>query len=252
MIVCFAAHKGGVGKTTSSINLAAGLARSGSATLLVDMDPQGHSSIGLGVELGYDEPNVADVLGDRSFALTKVVHPTQVQNLTIVPSNLRLATVAETLYVKFKREERLSKSLARAKDAYDWIIIDCPPALGVLTANAVSASDRIIVPVQMGARSLDGLADLLDLVHLLKGEGFADWHILLTSYDARKTITLDIFSEHLKPYAAHVLATRIHVSEALNQAQMAMQDIYAFDPRSRGALNYQALTQELTRVRGNA
>ena len=251
MIVCFAAHKGGVGKTTSSINLAAGLARTGSTTLLVDMDPQGHSSIGLGIELEYDEPNVADTLGDQSFALTKAVHPTNIQNLTIVPSNLRLASVAETLYAKFKREERLAKSLARAKDAYDWIIIDCPPALGVLTANAVNASDLIIVPVQMGARSLDGLEDLLDLVHLLKGEDFADWRILLTMYDPRKTITLDIFSERLKPHAANVLATKIHASEALNQAQMAMQDIYAFDPRSRGALNYRALTQELTRLGGN-
>ena len=248
MIVCFAAHKGGVGKTTSSINLAAGLARAGQTTLLVDIDPQGHSSIGLGVELGYDEPNVADVLGDRSFALTKVVHPTSIQNLAIVPSNLRLASVAETLYAKFKREERLAKSLVRVNNAYDWIIIDCPPALGVLTANAVSASDLIIVPVQMGARSLDGLEDLLDLVHLLKGDDFADWRILLTMYDARKTVTLDIFSERLKPYEAHVLATKIHASEALNQAQMAMQDIFAFDPRSRGALNYKALTHELVRL----
>lgn len=245
MILCFAAHKGGTAKTTSSINVAAGLARAGQRTLLIDMDPQGHASIGLGVEPGYDEPTIADVLGDRAVPLAKVVHPTGVAGLTLAPSNLRLASVAEALYAKVRREERLSKSVARLRDAYDWIVIDCPPALGVLTANAVTASDLIIVPVQMGARSLDGLEDLLELVHLLKSEDFADWRILLTMFDPRKTVTLEIFSELLKPYEAKLFATRIYGSEALNQAQMARRDVFAFDPRSRGAQNYEALTREL-------
>lgn len=156
MILCFAAHKGGVGKTTSSINLSAALARRGRRTLLVDIDPQAHSSIGLDCELGYDEPSIADALGDRPIPLAKLILDTSIDGLALAPSNLRLASVAETLYAKLKREERLSKCITRSASSYQWIIIDCPPALGVLTANAVEASDVVIIPCQMGARSLDG------------------------------------------------------------------------------------------------
>jgi chromosome partitioning protein len=245
MIVSFATHKGGTGKTTSSINLAAGLARAGVSTLLIDMDPQGHSSIGLGVELSYDDPSIADVLADRPVTLAKVVHPTVVPHLSVAPSTLRLASLAESLAAKFKREERLANGLARSASTYEWIVIDCPPALGVLTANAIDASDLIIIPCQMAARALDGLEDLLDLVHLLKGEAFKEWCILLTMLDTRKTVTWDMFWQLIQPYEAKLLSTRIVASEVLNQAQMTRQDVFAFDPRSRGALNYEALTREL-------
>jgi chromosome partitioning protein len=245
MIVSFATHKGGTGKTTSSINLAAGLARAGVSTLLIDMDPQGHSSIGLGIELSYDDPSIADVLADRPVPLAKIVHPTVVPHLSVAPTTLRLASMAESLAAKFKREERLGNELARSASIYEWIVIDCPPALGVLTANAIDASDLIIVPCQMGARALDGLEDLLDLVHLLKGETFEEWCILLTMLDTRKTVTWDMFWQLLQPYEAKLLSTRIVASEVLNQTQMTRQDVFAFDPRSRGALNYEALTREL-------
>jgi len=248
MIICFSTHKGGTGKTTSSINLAACLARAGRKTLLVDMDPQGHSSLGLGVELTYDEANVADVLSDRAVPFKEILRETAVSNLSVAPSNLRLASVAETLYAKFKREERLDKSLKVVKRSYEWVVIDCPPALGVLTANAVSASDVILIPCQMGARALDGLGDLLDLVHLLKNEDFKEWWILLTMIDPRKTVTQEIFQELLKPYQVKVLRTKIFTSEALNQAQIARQDIFTFDPRSRGAQNYEELTKELLKL----
>jgi chromosome partitioning protein len=245
MILCFAAHKGGVGKTTSSINLSSALARSGARTLLVDVDPQAHSSIGFDCELGYDEPSIADALGDRPISLAKLIRSTAVDSLALAPSNLRLASVAETLYAKLKREERLTKCLARSTTPYQWIIIDCPPALGVLTANAVEASDVVIIPCQMGARSLDGLEDLLDLVRLLKGESFTQWAILLTMIDTRKSVTLETFTSLLEPYKHKVLKTRIISNEALNQAQMVRQDVFQFDPRSRGAQNYNALAQEI-------
>jgi chromosome partitioning protein len=245
MIVSFATHKGGTGKTTSSINLAAGLARAGTSTLLIDMDPQGHSSIGLGIELSYDDPSIADVLADRAVPLAKIVQPTALPHLSVAPSTLRLAAMAESLAAKFKREERLANGLARCAQSYEWIVIDCPPALGVLTANAIDAADLIIIPCQMGARALDGLEDLLDLVHLLKGNSFEEWCILLTMLDTRKTVTWDMFWQLLQPYEAKLLNTRIVASEVLNQAQMTRQDVFAFDPRSRGALNYEALTREL-------
>jgi chromosome partitioning protein len=116
--------------------------------------------------------------------------------------------------------------------------------LSVLTANAVVAADSVIIPCQMGARALDGLGDLLDLVHVLKGETFENWHILLAMIDLRITVTRDIFEEQLAPYRAKVLETTIFRTEALNQAQIARKPIYVFDPQSRGAKNYADLTQE--------
>lgn len=248
MIISFSTHKGGTGKTTSSINLAAGLSRAGKRTLLIDLDPQGHSSIGLGVELSYDEPNIADVLTDRGPTLSKILRETQIPNLHLAPSNLRLALTAESLYAKFKREERLERCLKPLKENYDWIVIDCPPALGVLTANATHASDLIAVPCQTGARALDGLSDLLNLVHLLKGDNFNHWYILLTMIDPRKTVTLEIFEEVLKPYQGKTFKTRVSISEPLNQSQIARQDIFTFDPKSRGAKDYDGLTQELLKL----
>lgn len=247
MIVSFSTHKGGTGKTTSSINLAAGLAREGKRTLLVDMDPQGHSSIGLGIELAYDEANIADVFKDRGCSLEEIIRPTGIPNLEIAPGNIRLASVSESLYAKVKREERLQRSMAPIKGRYEWIIIDCPPALGVLTANAVGASDLILIPCQMGARALDGLGDLLDLIGLLKDDNFEGWWILLTMIDPRKKVTQEIFQELLEPYQAKVLEARIFSSEALNQAQIARQDIFAFDSKGRGAQNYGELTGEILR-----
>ena len=247
MIVCFATHKGGTAKTTSSINLAAGLARAGKRTLLIDLDPQGHSTLGLGIELDDDDLNVADALSKRSLPLADVIRSTATPGLDIAPSTLRLASVVESLSTMVKREERLTKILARTT-RYEWIVIDCPPMLGVLTTNALAASDLIIIPCPTGARALDGLADLLDVVYVLKGERYPHWRVLLTMVDPRKTVTKEIFQEQLRPYERKVLATKILTSEALNQSQMARRDIFAFDPRGRGAANYGALTQELLRL----
>jgi chromosome partitioning protein len=246
VIVCFATHKGGTGKTTSSINLAAGLARAGKSTLLIDLDPQGHSTLDMGVELDDDDINVADALSKRALPLADVIQTTATPGLDIAPSTLRLASVAESLSTMLKREERLARVLARTT-RYEWIIIDCPPMLGVLTANAVAASNLVLVPCPTGARALDGLEDLLDLVYVLKGERYPHWRVLLTMVDPRKTVTQEIFQEQLRPFERMVLTTKILTSEALNQSQMARRDVYTFDLRSRGAANYEALTKELLR-----
>jgi chromosome partitioning protein len=245
MIVCFAAHKGGTGKTTSSVNLAACLARTRKRTLLIDMDPQAHASMALGMTIGYEDPSTADLLSERPPALAKIVQPTALPSLSVVPSSLRLASVADALSATFRREDRLTKILAREAGSYTWVVIDCPPALGVLTANALTATDVAIIPCHMGAWSVDGLQDLLDLLLLLKGEHFDAWVILQTLVDTRKRVTQEIFQELLAPYATHILGTKIFVSEALNQSQMAKQDVFTFDPRSRGAHNYEALCREL-------
>jgi chromosome partitioning protein len=196
----------------------------------------------------HEDLNIADVLSDRSLALASVIRPTEVAGLAVAPSNLRLAAVAEGLYAKVKREERLARSMARIRQEYEWIVIDCPPALGVLTVNALAASDLTIIPCPMGARALDGLEDLLDIVHLLKGEDYPHWRILLSMVDPRKTVTQEIFAELLEPYKDKVFATKILTNEALNQAQMAKRDVFSFDARSRGATNYEALARELLKL----
>lgn len=130
MIICFSTHKGGTAKTTSSINLACGLARKNYKTLLVDVDPQGHSTIGLGFELKFEDKNIADILPDKNIDIKKVIRPTKTENLDILPSNIRLSPVGESLYASIRKEERLQKRLASVSERYQHIVIDCPPSLG--------------------------------------------------------------------------------------------------------------------------
>ena len=245
MIVSLSTHKGGTGKTTSSINLATCLAQRGDATLLIDMDPQGHAAPGIGVEVSYNDKSVADVLGDTPLPLSEVIRETPIPNLMFAPSNLRLAAAFEN--VKYFREQRLQRSLEPLASQYRWVLIDCPPALGFHTANALFASDVVLMPCQMGARALDGLQDLLNLIAVLKGNTFDTWHIFPTMIDTRNKVTLDVFMRELKPYeeCGKVLETTIYRNEALNQAQIAKKPIFSFDPASRGAENYTQLTEEL-------
>jgi chromosome partitioning protein len=148
------------------------LARTGKRTLLIDLDPQGHSTLGMGLELDDDDLNVADTLSKRALPLAEVIRSTATPGLDIAPSTLRLAAVAESLSTMLKREERLARALDRTT-TYAWTVIDCPPALGVLTANAVAASDLVIVPCPIGARALDGLEDLLELARVAHHGGSA-------------------------------------------------------------------------------
>ena len=246
-ILSFSTHKGGTGKTTSSINLAVKLGRDGYRTLLIDVDPQGHATLGVGLDLAYDEPNIADVLTDRGIPLGKVVRPTSIPNLTIAPSNIRLASVAESLYAKMRREERLQKNLTAIQEPYEWVVIDCPPALGVLTEAAIAAADRIIIPCQMEARAADGLVDLLEVIGLIKGEAFDAWRILLTKIDSRKTTTNQAVMAALAPWAPKICKTTIPQSEPLNQAQIERTDIFSFEPKSTGALAYESFAKEMLR-----
>ncbi len=244
-VICISTHKGGVGKTTTAINVSAAFAMNGLKTLLIDIDPQGHASLGLGLDVAYDDPNIADVLKDNGLNMEDTIFEVS-KNLFLAPSNIRLASVAEAMYSKFRREERLKKKLNPILRDFDRIIIDCPPSLGLLVANAITVSDTIIVPCQMGARSLDGLDDLLDLAKILKDDFFDSWFILLTAVDIRKRITYDAFMKIIEPHKEQgkVLHTHIRVNESLNQAQFAGESIFQFDPKSRGAEDYLALANE--------
>ena len=241
-------HKGGTGKTVTALSLAAGLANDGHRCLLVDLDPQAHSTIGIGLDVF--ELTLKDFFERHpGLPLRDVIQTTPANpNLNIAPSDLRLAWTAEGLSGRPKKEELLKRSLREVETEYDWIVIDTPPSLGVLTQNAVVAADLLLIPAPAEARAANAIADLLELVQVLKGDGFDGYWILRTQVDPRKSRTNHAVLAALEPWQSRILKTMIPQSEPLNQAQMARQDIFRFAPESTGATAYRDLIQELTRL----
>jgi chromosome partitioning protein len=238
-------HKGGTGKTVTSISIAAGFADSGRRCLLVDLDPQGHSTLGIGVD--PVDPTLNDFFARYpGVPLRDVIqHAPARDHLDVAPSDLRLAWTAEGLAGRPKKEDLLRRALREVADDYDVIVIDTPPSLGVLTQNAVAAADFILIPAPAEARSANAIADILELVHLLKGENFTAYRVLLTRLDGRKSKTNAAVLTALLPWSCVILHTTIAQNEALNQAQMTGRDIFQFDPWSVGATAYRELITEL-------
>ena len=243
--ISIATHKGGTGKTVTAMALGAGLARAGQKTLLIDLDPQGHCSLGLGVETEEGEPTLREFFSEPATPLARIVRATGAEGLEIAPSNIRLARVAQSLSMRPKREELLRRGLKPLEDRYDFMVLDCPPTLGVLTEAGIAAADFVVIPCQMEARAADGLVDLLEVISIIKGEDFADWGILLTKFDKRKSATNQAILTALAPWQEKIFRTTIPQSEPLNQAQIVRSDIYSFDGKSAGAVAYQAFTQEV-------
>jgi chromosome partitioning protein len=241
-------HKGGTGKTVTALALAAGLADTGRRCLLIDLDPQAHSTIGIGLDA--IEPTLKDFF-ERHPALSfgDVVRPAPaIANLYVAPSDLRLAWTAEGLSGRPKKEELLKRSLRDFQADYDWIVIDTPPSLGVLTQNALVAADTVLIPTSLEARAANAVADLLELLQVLKGDAFDAFRILLTRMDARRRRTNNAVRLALGQWEDKTLATVIPQSEPLNQAQMARTDIFRFAPDSPGAAAYRNLIYELTNL----
>jgi chromosome partitioning protein len=247
-VVAIINQKGGTGKTTTAINLGAGVAYNGYRTLLVDLDPQAHTTIGIGIDSDSSKESMAEVISIPKKSITDVVVETYIPWLHLAPSHIGLARAAEQAYARVFREAILANALKELD--YDFIIIDCPPSLGVLTTNSLYACDFIIIPCQISRYSLDGLADLLTTIETVKAlspeELFQGdlFRILLTMYDRRNRVTNDYILEQLKPYRDKTFATPIMKNEALNQAQIAQKSIFDFDPKSVGAYDYQHLTDE--------
>jgi chromosome partitioning protein len=239
-------HKGGTGKTVTALALAAGLAGSGRRCLLVDLDPQAHSTLGIGLDVV--EPTLKDFFERHpALRLRDLIRSAPAnERLDVVPSDLRLAWTAEGLSGRPKKEELLKRSLREVEDDYAWIVIDTPPTLGVMTQNGVVAADSLLIPSPAEARAADAIADLLELVQVLKGDAFDAYRILFTRVDSRKKRTNAAVLAALGPWKEKLLATSIPESEPLNQAQMARQDIFRFAPDSKGAAAYRELIQELT------
>jgi chromosome partitioning protein len=245
--IAIATHKGGTGKTVTAMALGAAIARARQRCLLVDLDPQGHSTLGLGVELDDTTPTLREFFHEPPLPLSRLIRETHVTGFDIVPSNIRLARVAQALYMRPKREELLKRGLHSLPEQYPFIVMDCPPSLSALTEAAIAAADLIVIPCQMEARAADGLVDLLEIISLIKGEEFDDWRILLTRVDNRKTTTNQAVMASLASWKKKIFKTTIPQSESLNQAQIARTDIYTFEPKSRGARAYEAFAMEIMR-----
>lgn len=244
-IIAVINQKGGVGKTTTSINFACSLAQNGFRVLLIDLDPQAHSTIGLGVEPGSYDRAIHDVLVNKQDIRT-VILKTQVNNLELVPAHIHLDKAEQRLTPEMFKEERLHKAI-RSLD-YDFIVIDCRPTLGTLTVNALYACNFIIVPCEVARYALDGFADLMETVEAVKGNGDFDKkdliRIVLTKFDSRKKVSNEWIFEQLQSYQELLFDTKIRQNEALNQAHMAQEPIFYFKPNSPGAEDYTLLTKE--------
>ncbi|MBM7662219.1 chromosome partitioning protein [Bacillus mesophilus] len=246
-IISIANQKGGVGKTTTSVNLGACLAYLGKKVLLVDIDPQGNATSGVGIEKADVDSCIYDVLVEDANA-KDVVKPTDVENLYIIPATIQLAGAEIELVPTISREVRLKRALEAVEAQYDYIIIDCPPSLGLLTINSLTASNSVLIPVQCEYYALEGLSQLLNTVRLVQKHLNTDLMIegvLLTMLDARTNLGIQVIDEVKKYFQEKVYQSIIPRNIRLSEAPSHGKPIIIYDPKSRGAEVYLDLAKEV-------
>lgn len=245
-IICFSNQKGGVGKTTTAINLASYVAIAGKKVLLLDFDPQGNATSGYGIEKNQLHLSCYDMLmGDCSAA--QVVHPTMIENLSIIPCNIDLAAAEVDLVTVAGRESALKRALVNIRNDYDYIFIDCPPSLGLLTLNALVASDCVIIPIQSEFFALEGLSQLMNTIKIVKQRLNASLIIhgvILTMYDARTTMSKQVTDEIYKYFGDKIYTVPVPRNIKLVESPSFGVPIALHAPHSSGAAAYQALAKQ--------
>jgi chromosome partitioning protein len=246
-IIAIANQKGGVGKTTTSLNLAAALGVLEQKVLLIDADPQANASSGLGIDIETVAKGTYQVLEHQATA-REVIISTNSPNVWLMPSHIDLVAIEIELVDKMDREYMLKKALATVKDDYDYIIIDCAPSLGLITLNALTAADSIIIPIQCEYFALEGLGKLLNTIKSVQKVHNANLDIeglLLTMYDVRLRLSNQVIEEVKKHFRHMVFKTIIHRNTRLSEAPSFGESIIAYDATSRGAINYINLAHEI-------
>lgn len=249
-IIAVANQKGGVAKTTTSVNLSACLAALEKKVLIIDIDPQGNASSGLGVEKDKVDHCIYDVLINEA-TINSVVLPSEIVGLDVAPATIQLAGAEIELVTAISRETKLKKALAKVKDKYDYIIIDCPPSLGLLTLNALTAADSILIPIQCEYYALEGLGQLMNTISLVQKHLNRDLEIegvLLTMFDARTNLSIQVVDEVKNHFKSKVYRTIIPRNVRLSEAPSHGKPIITYDPKSRGAEVYQELAKEVIEV----
>lgn len=251
--IAIANQKGGVGKTTTAVNLAASLGELGKRVLLVDIDPQGNATSGLGVNKRASEQTTYELMtGDAAF--DQVVVHSAFKNVDLLPSSIQLAGAEIELVEMADRQNRLKKTIAEGKERYDYLLIDSPPSLGLITLNGLVAADTILIPIQCEYYALEGLSQLMNTVRqvkrlynpLLEVEG-----VVLTMYDSRLNLTVQVVEEVKRYFGAKVYATAVPRNVRLSEAPSFGQPALYYDRGSRGAKSYLELAEELLRRNGD-
>ena len=247
-IMAIANQKGGVGKTTTSVNLGASLAELGYRVLVVDLDPQGNATTGLGINARNLQASVYDVIMSDT-AIEDCVEPTSLKNLFVVPATIDLAGAEIELVPAFSRELKLRRALEEVRDEYDYVLIDCPPSLGLLTVNGLAAADDVIVPIQCEYYALEGLSQLIRNVTLVRtnlNPKLDVRGIVLTMYDARTKLADQVEQEVREHFGPRVYRTVVPRTVRLSEAPSFGQPIIVFDSTSRGAVAYRELAKEVS------
>lgn len=246
-IIAIANQKGGVGKTTTAINLSSSLAFAEARVLLVDMDPQGNASSGIGFETKSEYRSVYDVL-IGSVEIEEAIVPSKVENLDILPSHINLTAAEIELVTALSRETRLKKCLEKVRDKYKVILIDCPPSLGLLTVNALTAADSVLIPLQCEYYAMEGLGQLLNTIRLIReslNEDLALEGILLTMYDPRNNLSKEVMTQIEEFFSESMFRTIVPRNVRLSEAPSFGMSIIEYDIKSKGAASYIELAKEI-------
>ena len=247
MIITVANQKGGVGKTTTTINLAAAVANKGFKTLLIDLDPQANSSMSY-VDVRQVEKSMFDVLVSEELGIRDVIVPTPVENLSLAPSRIALAKLESKLIGEIDGHYRLKDRIAEVINEYDYVFIDTPPTLGMITVNALVASTHVLVPIQSSYFALEGTDDLLETIEKIKSRPNPNLQLLgvvITMHDKRTTLSKDIHDQIQQVFGDRLFRTTITKSIRLEESPAYKESIFSFAPRSSGAMEYYSLSEEI-------